>query len=54
MKLLKIASLVALLIAVSPTAMLADKTIQAMLRGIEEVPALSTTGSGLFRGRDDK
>jgi len=51
MKLLKVVGLMGLLIALSPTRVLADKTIHARLRGFDEVPAVSTTGSGEFRAK---
>src|SRR5438093_13566850 len=34
----------------APALAMADETLKAKLKGFEEVPAISTTGSGRFRG----
>ena len=51
MKLFPIACLAVVLVVLSPATTLADKTIHTTLHGYNEVPAVSTTGGGVFRAK---
>src|SRR5262249_54660751 len=53
-RILEIIGTVSLLAMLSaPALAMADEEVKATLRGFEEVPAISTAGSGTFRGKID-
>jgi len=51
MRLSSIVCLAVMLVVLSPATTLADKAIHARLRGYNEVPAVSTSGRGMFRAK---